>query len=285
MYRIFILIAFIAAGCDKKKTVPAETPQFKVIARFAAQADFDKICTAQYIVLNSVIGNLKPDDTINVSYYSYLAYDDAPETALLTLEKYKMKTSIKNYFIFPDYDPKKGIEPLNIAGYQSKKWAADTVYITENARVFATKKVSLDDIKEVQIRFTPYISFEDYKVEIIDNSKLASLDLSSHKYGRMFRTNLREAYKEEQANFGGHYTLATWGCGSPCQQSLLIDRYTGKIYDTPTSNVGVDFRHNSKMLIVNPPEEDGYYWDCPFCIPEIYVFNEKTKEFVKQEPK
>src|SRR5690606_30280239 len=145
------------------------------------------------------VGTLKPADTINVGYYSYHDYPDLPETAILTLEKYNGKTEIENYFIFPGYDAKKGIEPLNIAGKKSGKKEYDTIYKSDVS--YVTGDTATKEILYTSVKFNPYIDFSDYQVSKVDNRKLAKLDLSSHENGRMYRTNLTEAYKDNEANF------------------------------------------------------------------------------------
>jgi hypothetical protein len=45
----------------------------------------------------------------------------------------------------------------------------------------------------------------------------------------MFRTNLRNAAKEG-VNFAGHYILTTWGCGTNCSQSAIIDARNGRVF-------------------------------------------------------
>lgn len=282
MYRLIILLAFIAAGCEKKDPSPEKAPQLKVIAKRIAPPDCDKLCLAKYVVLNSIVGNLKTNDTVTVGYYSYQEYKDAPETAILTLEEYAGKSKIKNYFIFPDYDARKGLEPINIGVLKAGKTEYDTIYSSDLVHVIGNPLIKSNDILHTSLKFVSYIDFDDYPVAV-DNTIKAKLDLSSHQYGRMYRTNLREAYKESEANFAGHYTLATWGCGSPCQQSLLIDRHTGKIYDAPTSSLSVNCKANSRMLLVNPPDDSGFYDDCLYCIPEIYIFNERDKKFYRKK--
>ena len=128
------------------------------------------------------------------------------------------------------------------------------------------------------IKFEPHISFSDFKVNV--EKIKAKPNLNSHELGRKFRSVIREEYENIESLFAGHYTLASWGCGSPCQMSVLIDRRTGKIYDSPTASVGYKFQKDSRMLILNPPDSLSYYYkDCPYCKPEIYILNEKTKKF------
>ena len=137
-------------------------------------------------------------------------------------------------------------------------------------------------LKKVQentelIKFEPSISFSDFKVKV--EKANAKPNLKSHELGRKFRTVIRKECENSESLFAGHYTFVSWGCGSPCQMSLLIDRRTGNIYDAPTAALGYKFQKDSRMLIVNPPDSSGYYEKCSYCKPEIYILNEKTKKF------
>lgn len=71
-------------------------------------------------------------------------------------------------------------------------------------------------------------TFRQYaaRVEKIKNVKV---NLRSHKNANMFRTNLRNAAKEG-VNFAGHYILTTWGCGTNCTQSAIIDARNGRVF-------------------------------------------------------
>ena len=159
----------------------------------------------------------------------------------------------------------------------------DTILAEGSVIIYGDTTIQKDKIREVLIKFEPYITFDDFKVNI-ENVK-AKLDLNSHELGRQFRTAIRESYNNPENLFAGHYTFATWGCGSPCQMNVLIDRRTGKIYDAPDSSVGSEFKKDSRMLIINPPEETNYFYNnCFYCKPEIYILNEITKKFEKKEP-
>lgn len=159
----------------------------------------------------------------------------------------------------------------------------DTILNEGSVIIYGDTTIQEDKIREVLIKFEPYITFDDFKVSI-ENVK-AKLDLNSHELGRQFKTAIRESYNDTENLFAGHYIFATWGCGSPCQMNVLIDKRTGKIYDAPDSSVGSEFKKDSRMLIINPPEEGNYYYNgCIYCKPEIYVLNEKSKKFEKKEP-
>ena len=64
------------------------------------------------------------------------------------------------------------------------------------------------------------------KVETIKNIKV---DLKSHKFANTYRTNLRNAAKEG-VNFAGHFILTTWGCGTNCSETAVIDARSGRVF-------------------------------------------------------
>jgi len=155
----------------------------------------------------------------------------------------------------------------------------DIIYETENFKLYGDTTIDKDKISHALLKFEPYIGFADFKSEKVDHKKYAELDLKSNKGAGNFRTRLKDGYSADTANFAGHYSFVYWGCGSSCQSSLLIDRKTGKIYDSPGASLGYDFKVDSRMLIVNPPDTIGFYYDCSYCKPIIYIFDEQTKTF------
>lgn len=72
------------------------------------------------------------------------------------------------------------------------------------------------------------LTFNQYSVPV-ENLKNVKVNLQSHKNARMYRTNLRNATKG-QANFAGHFILTTWGCGTNCTQSAIIDARDGRVF-------------------------------------------------------
>jgi hypothetical protein len=105
-------------------------------------------------------------------------------------------------------------------------------------------------------------AFKQYaaRVEKIRNVKV---NLQSHKNARMFRTNLRNAAKEG-VNFAGHYILTTWGCGTNCSQSAIIDARNGRVFfpgelegagfgfcELPDDAEPIVYQANSRLLILN----------------------------------
>ncbi len=117
-------------------------------------------------------------------------------------------------------------------------------------------------------------SFGDYRVAEIYEGKHARVDLSSHPDAKTWRTQLIAA-ANRGSNFAGHYTIATWGCGSSCIALGIIDAMTGKVYfpaalshvslaGLPENEEGLKFRLDSNLLIVrgspNEEEQKGIYY-------------------------
>ena len=73
---------------------------------------------------------------------------------------------------------------------------------------------------------TPTFTQYAVKVEKLKNVKV---NLKSHKYANTYRTNLRNAAKEG-VNFAGHYILTTWGCGTNCSQTAIIDARNSRVF-------------------------------------------------------
>ena len=65
-------------------------------------------------------------------------------------------------------------------------------------------------------------------------SKNVTLDLSS-AYARQYKTVLSDALKMD-ANFDGHYVVASIGCGTSCFGFAVVDKNTGAVYKVPAVN-------------------------------------------------
>lgn len=80
-----------------------------------------------------------------------------------------------------------------------------------------------------------------------------------------FQTRLTSASKESP-NFAGHYQFLIWACGSNCLMGAIVDLSTGVVYSPPggvatrrdrwwmdiwpTSNDAVEFKPNSRLVVV-----------------------------------
>lgn len=99
--------------------------------------------------------------------------------------------------------------------------------------------------------------FEQFTAGELFRGKVHTPLLTTH-LARKFRTSVRWAV-EEGVNFGGHYVVATWGCGTGCAQFAIIDAITGTVYDPPFSAV---YFHYSFALNKTWPDFDaeGKWW-------------------------
>lgn len=142
-----------------------------------------------------------------------------------------------------------------------------------------TTKSVKDAINYVALRFKPRVTYNDFKVDTLKFTSKAPIQYSSNRLARQFKTVITETYQQEGLNFGGHYCFVKWGCGSPCQMSAVVDLRTGIVYDGVDASVGYEFKKDSRLLIVNPPDSSGFYFDCAYCEPIVYVWNEEKKSF------
>ncbi|REJ76099.1 MAG: hypothetical protein DWQ47_10780 [Acidobacteria bacterium] len=95
--------------------------------------------------------------------------------------------------------------------------------------------------------------FEDFKVDVTkETPKAVRIE---GKNATQFRTRLREA-QAEGVNFAGHYIIASWGCGTSCEQAAIIDATTGKVYfpDELFRGFGISLGHPEESL-----EKYGYF--------------------------
>ena len=105
-------------------------------------------------------------------------------------------------------------------------------------------------------------TFKQYSVKV-EKIKNVRVNLKSHKNANTFRTNLRNAAKEG-VNFAGHYILTTWGCGTNCSQSAIIDARNGRVFfpeqlegagsgfcDLPDDAEPIVARADSRLLVLS----------------------------------
>ena len=101
-------------------------------------------------------------------------------------------------------------------------------------------------------------TFQQYRSTERSNRRPAPVNLNSPG-ARRFRTVLTNGAKQGP-NFAGHYTVVIWGCGTSCQSMAIVDAKNGRVYmQGVTAEAGVKYQINSRLLIVNPPEELASY--------------------------
>ena len=82
----------------------------------------------------------------------------------------------------------------------------------------------------------------------------APVDLESYKDAETYKTKLTEG-AQKGPNYAGHLTIVGFGCGTQCQDNWLIDAKTGKILDRFSSMIGIKYKLDSTLLIINPPDK------------------------------
>jgi hypothetical protein len=125
------------------------------------------------------------------------------------------------------------------------------------------KAQTVEDFKQLLAQ-NP-IRFEDYKTTNVWNGKRHPPILNTRSK-RLFRTVLREAAKGGP-DFDGKYVVASWHCGTECQQFAIIDLETGIVTDGFTSNYEQVYRLDSNLLIVNDPDRMLKYTEDQEMIP------------------
>lgn len=107
----------------------------------------------------------------------------------------------------------------------------------------------------------PVPRFEDYPATESFSGTPAPVELRSQPWAREFRTALR-AGAAAGPDFAGAYTIALWGCGTQCQSWAIVDARTGRVYGNPfDSELGVEYRRDSRLLVVNPVEPGEIVWE------------------------
>jgi hypothetical protein len=135
------------------------------------------------------------------------------------------------------------------------EWAADTVAVEPPP---SPESPTSPRIAERPPRF------EDYAVlDTTFDGRPAAVNIGTADYGQRFQAILRRG-AAAGPNFAGHFTVVTWGCGTACQASVVVDAVTGNLsQQVLTTARGVQFRRDSGLLIADP--EDPANPDPPGC--------------------
>ena len=118
------------------------------------------------------------------------------------------------------------------------------------------------------LKYAPSLLIADvpsFNAFAISNPKHSNLKTSAHpiampdfegrdKSARMFRTRIRDGLAEG-ANFNGHYSFITFGCGTSCVMSYITDTRTGKVFEPPfggesTPELAIEFKLDSNLIQV-----------------------------------
>jgi hypothetical protein len=80
----------------------------------------------------------------------------------------------------------------------------------------------------------------------------ATPDFYSLPGSRRFRTRIRDGIRQG-VNFAGHYAIVTFGCGTDCSSSFLVDVKSGQIFTFPLGgegnyNLSLDYHADSALI-------------------------------------
>ena len=159
---------------------------------------------------------------------------------------------------------------MSDAGAMKNDHTPDTLLRNQDTLVIKSSNGFLDTL----LRFRSKLSEKKFFVSEKFTGKPSRLNFSYCDHGRLYQTATKNAVEESGANFAGHYTLASWGCGSPCHMSAVVDLKTGKVYTGPTSCYGYYFNVTSNVLQINPPDYDcEWYSSARTCgAPQEYIW-------------
>lgn len=127
--------------------------------------------------------------------------------------------------------------------------------------------------------------FEDFSITEIYKGKTAELDIDKNSEAQEFRGALRYA-TQSGPNFAGHYMVAEWGCGSTCQDGMIIDIATGKVYDpfTKATSRGTYYKLNSNLFVADPYSDDTPLVEEILRIPvKYYIWKDNKLSQIYQE--
>ena len=96
--------------------------------------------------------------------------------------------------------------------------------------------------------------FTDFPAAEIYKGSSAKVNFAANPQAKAFYTRITEG-AAQGPNFAGKYTVIEWGCGTSCQSLVIVDAQTGAIveYGLPSS-YGVEYRLDSNLFVVNPPQ-------------------------------
>lgn len=97
--------------------------------------------------------------------------------------------------------------------------------------------------------------------------------LGTDPRANQFRTRITAGAKHGP-NFAGIYTVVEWGCGTNCQQLVVINAGTGHVSDWLTTELGSSYHIDSVLFVKNPDTEECSALE--WCKTEYYRF-EKGK--------
>lgn len=122
-----------------------------------------------------------------------------------------------------------------------------------NQKEYTSVSICDEIITKVDQKIEPYVG------------EVATVNFDSLPEAKLFQSTITEQ-SSEGPNFAGHYTVATWGCGTECQGFAIIDAITGDIVEYEPSidhqvSAGLSHSLDSNLLVLNPKSDNQEYLD------------------------
>jgi hypothetical protein len=169
-----------------------------------------------------------------------------------------------------------------LAGFGVNNLILRTTFI---AVVLPLSFVSAKSQNDGTISKTSQWGFRNYPAEADFRGMPARPKLTTSKE-RTYKTRIR-TQERRGPNFAGHFTLAKWGCGSPCLDFVIIDARTGAIYDSNfivgcadnnSLEAKIEFKLTSRLLVMTG------FKDSAGCGTDYYEWNGKQLTLVHFQP-
>jgi len=119
-------------------------------------------------------------------------------------------------------------------------------------------------------------SFNDFPAPADESMPLTVRLILQSRLARHYKTMI-EIQAKAEADFAGHYRVATWGCGTDCRGFAIINKLDGRVYTLPgvqyvAGVMGNDedrlsYRKDSRLFVMtgrkNDEQEGKFYyvWD------------------------
>lgn len=132
--------------------------------------------------------------------------------------------------------------------------------------------------------------FDKYPAGLLFDGPFKAPDTKSDPKVHAFRTVIRAGAKGPPT-FAGHLRIADWGCGTDCHMYALVDLRTGKVTATLDATWDIQYRVDSRLIVVDggetlrevfggdpiPPEGSNEAMDY---MTRYYLYDEKKGRLV-----
>ncbi len=118
----FLTIFLTLTSCGQTTITETKSGTYKALAKLISFEGGDKIHFAKFKIIKDLSDTLILNDTIIVGYYNYKLPENNFSNVLLTFKKYDGQTTVKNYFICPEYDGTTNIQKAKIEFIDFDYW-------------------------------------------------------------------------------------------------------------------------------------------------------------------